>query len=393
MNRIFLSRLRWASLVLLGTAALADTASAQGRAEFDVEVSTGFNSNIFLLSPTREQDLSAGSGGNFINGRFTDMESASDFLTTVSTELTLNARGLRGHRLRIVPAFTYVSYALNKGRREWEASLSLRQNLGHEGWLRVRGRFTPSNFRKNYLVDAVDSDGNGTISSSERVYRPGRVRKASADLELRYRLAESTGRNPFGLFLRLGGGYLSRSYAAPFSARDRRGATARVSLDFELAGRTGLDLDYHFASLSATPTAQVLLIDEDKLGRDLNGNGQLTDQDIRTLASVDYSRTEHTMGATLHFDASRRVKIDLGYRARVRRFSSAEPLDVSHNGRSDLQHRVKAELGFRVAPGVHLTFGGAFGTQTVNRELDLAATGDIADYSANTASVGLRFSR
>ncbi len=348
-NRTFFCRLRWASLILVGTAALADTASAQGRAEFDVEVSTAFGSNVFLLSPDRKLDLSSGSGENFIDGRFTDMESAGDLLTTVRTELTLNMRSRGGHRLRLVPALEFVHFAENKARRDWEASLSLKHNLGHEGWVQVRGRFTPSTFRRNYLVDAVDSNGNGTISRTERVYRAGSVQKTSGDLELQYRLAKSTRRSPFGLFLRLGGGYLSRIYDAPFSGRNRSGPTAKASLDFELTGRIALDLGYDFASLFATPTQQVLLIDEDKLGRDLNENGRLTDQNIRTLASVDYSRSEHAMGAEIHVDASSRVKIDFGYQARVRSFSSVEPLDIFHNGRSDLRHRVKAELSFLVA--------------------------------------------
>ena len=99
------------------------------------------------------------------------------------------------------------------------------------------------------------------------------------------------------------------------------------------------------------------------------------------------------MGITVHLDASRRVKIDVGYRVRVRSFSSVEPLDVAHNGRSDRRHGVKAELDLRIARGVHATFLGVYTTQRLNRELDLAATGDIAAYSASVASVGLRFSR
>ena len=393
MNRPSRSRFRWASLLVVATATVASSASAQDRAEFDVELSTGFNSNVFLLSQDLKLDLADGTEGDFINGRFTDMESAGDLLTTVRAALTLNGRGLGGHRLRIVPALEYVYFAENKARREWEASLSLKHNVGHEGWVRARGRLTPRNFRRNYLVDAVDANGNGRISRRERVYAAGSVQKASGDLELRYRLAKSTRLHPFGLFLRVGGGYLSRSYDAPFLARDRNGPTATASLDFQLAEHIGLDLDYDFASLSATPTEQVLLLDEDMLGRDLNDNGRLTDQNIRSLAVVDYSRTEHTMGATLHVDACRRVDVAVEYRARVRSFSSAEPLDIAHNGRTERRHRVKVEFDVRVLSGFHAIVEGAYGTQTLHRELDLVATGDIADYVTNRVSVGLKFSR
>ena len=118
MNRPSRSRFRWASLLVVATATVASSASAQDRAEFDVELSTGFNSNVFLLSQDLKLDLADGTEGDFINGRFTDMESAGDLLTTVRAALTLNGRGLGGHRLRIVPALEYVYFAENKARRE-----------------------------------------------------------------------------------------------------------------------------------------------------------------------------------------------------------------------------------------------------------------------------------
>ena len=84
---------------------------------------------------------------------------------------------------------------------------------------------------------------------------------------------------------------------------------------------------------------------------------------------------------------------EVSYQARLRGFGSTEPLDVAKNGRRDRRHRIMSEFQFRLTRGVHATVVGAYATQTLNRELDLAATGDVADYSASMTSVSLRLSR
>ncbi|MFQ5745868.1 MAG: hypothetical protein ACE5HF_01445 [Gemmatimonadota bacterium] len=358
-------------------------------AKFGVEAE--YNDNVFLLSPLRKADLAAPTSGAVASGRFTDMESTDDLITTASAAVGFRGPGLLGRRLQIVPSVSYEYFAQNQERRHVAGAITIRQSLPNGARLQLTGKWKPSYFAKNYLVDAVDADGSGSISSSERVYARGTYDKGGVWLDYRFPLVSSTKRQPFGARLEIGGGYERRTYDAPFAGRDRDGPTVRASLPLSLTKRLGLEIGYSFASPSTAPSQEILLLDERSFGVDLNGNGVATDSLARASTLVDRSRQEHVLGAALSVGLGRRVELAVDYGVRWRRYSSKEAFDVTHTGRRDLRHRARVELDARLAHGLALELKASYADQNSNRPGDPGSTGEIDDYTRRGASLGLSY--
>jgi len=352
-------------------------------------VAAQYDDNVFYLSPTRKSDVSAPSGGQLISGRYNDMKSATDVLTTMSAGFTLKGPGLMGKTSVLTPEVSYDLYTQNTARSNVSLGLSLQQELWSDGRLRLQGRLTPSYFARNYMADAVDQDSNGSISEAERVYATGEYREGELGADYRLPLAKATRSHPFGAVLQLGGGYYSRSYGAPLTGRDLHGPTTSAKLLFDLGHRVDLDLGYDFASVGAPPSDQVLLLNEPDYGQDLNGNGTATDLNARVLTMVDRSRKEHNLGASLRFGPSQGMDVKLGYEYRWRRYTSNEPLDGVNSGRVDKRHQISADLRFRLMKDLRLRLGGAHSTQKLNRAGDTA--GEIDDYTRSLGRLGLSY--
>ena len=356
-----------------------------------LRVDVGFDDNVFLLGPTKKDNVATPSAAEVTSGRYANMESANDVLTTLSTSVALKGPGLLGKSSEFSPALDYELYTRNTERSNVRLGLSLQQELWADSRLRVQGRLTPSYFAKNYLADAVDRDANGSISDDERVYSSGEYRETELGADYRFPLAKSSRKHPVGVALQLGGGYYGRSYKAPFPGRDLNGPTAGAKVLVDLGRRVSIDLGYGFASLSATTTNQVLLLDEAGFGQDFNANGTATDANVRTLTRVDRSRREQSLGASLSLDLSKATDLALGYEHRWRRYSSKEPLDVSNNGRRDARNQVSADFRARFGKHLRLQLGATHSSQNLNRTGDPGSTGEVDDYSRNQGSLGLSY--
>lgn len=356
-----------------------------------LRVDVGFDDNVFLLQTSKKDNVAAPSAADVTSGRYAGMESANDVLTTLSTAVALKGPGLLGKTSVVSPAVDYELYTRNSERSNVRLGLSLEQELWAESRLRLQGRLTPSYFAKNYLADAVDGDGNGSVSDAERVYAGGEYRESELGAGYRFPLARSSRKRPFGAELQLDGGYYGRTYDAPFTGRDLKGPTAGAKLLLDLGRRVSLALAYDFASLSATPMAQVQLLDEIEFGQDFNGNGTATDVDARALTMVDRSRREQSLGTALSLDLSRAADLALGYEHRWRRYTSEQPLDVSNNGRRDTRNQASARLRLKLAKDLRLRLGGIRSVQSLNRAGDPGSTGEIDDYTRYQGSLGLSY--
>ena len=356
-----------------------------------LRVDVGYDDNVFLLATNKKDNVEAPSAAEVTSGRYAKMESATDLMTTLSTAVALKGPGLLGKSLVLSPAVDYDLYTRNSERSNVRLGLSLQQELWADSRLRLQGRLTPSYFAKNYLADAVDRDGNGSVSDDERVYAGGEYRESELAADYRFPLAKSSRKRPFGAALQLDGGYYGRTYEAPFTGRDLKGPTAGAKLLLDFGRRISFDLAYDFASLSATPTDQVLLLDEPEFGQDFNGNGTVTDLDARALTKVDRSRREHSLGASLRLDLSKATDFALGYEHRWRRYTSEEPLDVSNSGRRDARSQVSANFRVRLAKDLRLRIGGVRSAQNLNRAGDPGSTGEIDDYTRYQGSLGLSY--
>ncbi|MFN2566087.1 MAG: hypothetical protein ABR499_13910 [Gemmatimonadaceae bacterium] len=352
---------------------------------------TEFDNNVYLLSPGKRDDVGAPSTADEASGRYTGMKSASDVITTARGALVIKGAGIGGQPLQITPAAAYEFYAINAERRNTTLRLSVEQELPRGSRAEFRARMTPSYFKRNYLADAVDANGDGSIAPAERVYAPAIYRETGLSAAYRFRLDKSTKKSPFGAKLEFTAGYYGRVYDAPFAARDMSGPTARASLFLDLTRRMALDLDYGFESLSASPAREVMLLDEVDFGRDFNGNGSSNDVSARANELADHSRREHSLGGTMRFDLPHRATLAVAYAHVRRRNTSTEAYDVSNNGRRTSRNDFGAELGVRLTRDVRLTAAAETTGQSLNRTSDVAGTVDETDYKRHRAKLRLSY--
>lgn len=384
------------SLMLLAVLALAPGTRIQaqqrswtGTARASADV--GYDDNPFLLKRGRKRDLEQGSAADATSGRFTDMESATDFVPRPTLELGLEGSGLGGRSLDLTAELAYEANLENARRRHAELDFTVAQALRRDGRLRLDVEWRPAYFHKNYLRDAVDVSGDGNITPEERRYEAGTSHEVEVWGAYRHRLVNGTRERPLELRAELELGYARESYDAPFAGRGRRGPGAGLDLSLDLDRRWTVGLDYRYRSLAADVTPEVLLLDETAFGTDFNGNGNASDIAARALVDVDRSRAEHAVTLTVAGELGPAAVLEVGYEYRRRVFGSDQPYDVLNRDRVDGRNEMSADLDVRLASGFHVMIGARHLGQTTNRAGDPGSTGDETDYTRNVLSAGLRY--
>lgn len=354
-----------------------------------VSTETEFNDNVFLLEASKRDDLGTPSSDALASGRYAGMEHASDFVTTVRAAMTAQRRGIGGRRLEVTPQLGYELYAMNADRRNATLSLEVEQTMRRDGRARFQAQFTPSYFGRNYLAEAVDANADGSIAPAERVYAAGRYQEMELGLDYRFRLNKASKKSPFGAMLQLEGGYHHRAYEAPFAGRDIGGPIGGATLLLDLTPRVSLDASFELAMMHASPRPEVVLRDEPDFGRDFNGNGTVDDLEARAVEMVDRSRNERTVGLDARIEMTPELALQIGVRHRTRSYTSREEFDIANNGRTSQRNEVEASLRRELTDRVRLVAGVAVASQTQNRENDLGAAGDEADYRSVRMRLGL----
>ncbi|MDH5643460.1 MAG: hypothetical protein OEY63_04585 [Gemmatimonadota bacterium] len=342
-----------------------------------------FDSNIFLLGRSASKTLS---NGTLSGGRFDSMSSPGDIAGTFFAELDFKTNGIGGKNIHILPSIEVYRPTNNAARRNIELGLDLEQNLPKDGRFRIRSRLTPEYFSKNYLVGATDSNGDGMIQPTETSYSPGNVSNNSFGADLRLRLAKSRRSSPFGAFVTFGAGYASKNYGAPFQERNRTGITAELDLDFELRDGVELDFGYEFESQNSSPWQQVLVLDEPKVGSDLNGDGDSQDLDVRHVAQIDRSRNVHSFKVVFEQGNFR-----IGGARRIRSYTTQDAADFGHNGRRDTRTVIETAMTVRTGGTMRINLNAGWERQTNNKPLELGSVGESNDYSKIYAGVQLEF--
>ena len=356
-----------------------------------VEGGFEYDDNPFLLNTDKQAKLESPSAGDRTSGRFEDMESVSDQIVIPALVLGAKGPGLGGRTLEIRGNFAYEYNLQNTRRKHADLGLMLQHSISRAGRVRFDAGWQTSAFSKNYLADAVDLNGDGNIASGERRYDAALQRQIDLSLGYKHRLLTPTKRRRFGLAAELAATYGDKRYDAPFSGRTLTGPGGAVALAAEFGRRWTLGVNYSYAKLEADRTREVLILDETDFGQDLNGNGNATNTNARTVQAVDRSRREQHIGATLEGALGKRITATLGYDRRTRSFTSGEPFDVADNGRDDKLNEFAAALTFGLGRAMELEIGGKHLKQSTNRAGDPASTGEVDDYARNIASTALRY--
>jgi hypothetical protein len=347
-----------------------------------LRIAEEFDDNPFLLSDARKAGLDAPSASSLTSGRYASMAGASDYITTIRGALNSEGPGILGRKLSLGADARYEYYQQNAKRRNMFYNLRAVQALGHGAHIAARAALQPKYFFRNYLADAVDVNGDGSIQAAERLYAAGTYSDQEYTGELRQRLVKSTDDHPFGAELTLEAGHKTRTYQQPFQTRGYRGPFAGVSGQMDLTPRFGVEGEYRRSSLSATPGSAVLILNEPDFNQDFNGNGRTTDLLVRSVQTVDFSRIEQDMAARFRVRSTNTVETTLSYGLRLRNFESKQPYDIYNNTRRDRRDRLGLDVAYRFSSQMSVRFGANGEVQKLTNTLRPTATiDDATDYT------------
>jgi hypothetical protein len=349
-----------------------------------------FDSNPFLLNNEQLARVDAPRRADSVSGRYRDMESASDLRLIGRIAVVANRKAPNGRTLRLQPWLELDRYSRNAERQQTAFGVEITQELRHQGSFSVAAAVTPSYFARNYLADAVDLNGNGRIAASERRYARGEYAERSIDIDYERRLRKASKADPLAAWLQLGLGYRDRPSAAPFDGRSLNGPTAALGLRFKHRNDVEADTRYEVQLLGSPVSQQIVLLDESAFNTDFNRNGSVADANVRSVQTVDRSRTSHSVRQRLRVPLSDVTALHAELGLRIRQFGSNEPFDVANNGRRDQRLRLGAHLTHRLSDALRLEVGARYDGQRLNRRTDLGAEGAVDDFTRTQAWLGMR---
>ena len=328
-----------------------------------------FDDNPFLLSDARKAGVSAPSASSISSGRYTSMADASDYITSMRGALNGEGPGILGRKLTLGADARYEYYQRNARRRNMFYTMRISQALGHGSHLGARAELQPKYFFRNFLADAVDLNGDGTIQSAERIYAAATYSDQEFTGEFRQRLVKSTDDHPFGAQLTVEAGHKTRTYQQPFQTRGYGGPFAGVIAALDLTSSAGLEAEYRRSALRATPGTTVLILNEPDFNQDFNGNGTTTDLRVRSVQMLDVSRIQQDMTARFRARPTDAVETTLSYGLRLRNFESKQPYDVYNNTRHDRRDRLGIDMAYRLSPRMFVHFGARGDIQKLTKTL------------------------
>lgn len=368
--------------------ALADS-SGDGdwkwRAALEIEAET--TNNAFNLDRTSKSRLRRRELVNVTNGRLRDMESVNDYILVPEIEIGARRRNELGE-FSIRGFLAYETYTQNSVKSHFDLGLSVRQTLPGHSSVEVAARFKPDQFKKNYLLGTV---GTGSISSSERIYRPGEFDETRFSVDYERRLAKwkSGDGDSNRLLGRVGILYKDRSFDN-FGNRDLETWGLELAATVELGPRLSVGLEYGYAMVDANGGAEIVLLDESTVGLDLTGDLDQNDNNVRTSTAVDRSRDVHSLALDVKFDVTRKLRLSVGYEYEIRDYDSNKPLDLAYRDREDDAQTASVRLRWAFADSWSLALHAENQSVDSNRDASIL---DDEDASKHRNTVGLKLRR
>jgi hypothetical protein len=350
------------------------------------EVESAYSSNVFNLSTSQQDALEANSADDQLSGRYTDMEDVADIIISPAIDLRLKSKALSGKDLNIDAGFTYNQYMLNTEKSYPEIDFEVEQELGKGSAIGFEFAYKFDVFKKNYLSDAVDGDASLNITPDERVYSAGIYNSYEWDVVYKHRLLKNKNGASNSNVKKVTGsvliGMANKSYDSPFTHKDSDTLRIGAGVDIELKEKTDIKISYLYESVDVPVASEVLIRDEDDFGVILNGDADATDQDVRTVQSVDRSRTNHSLEVKADKKLNKDWTGELSYALRFQDYSSNETYDVTRNGRTDTRHTFGAGLKTKYSKKISLDLNWKYVTETAKRS-GLADIGETEDKPYN----------
>jgi hypothetical protein len=314
-----------------------------------------YDDNVFALSPGQKHEIGTDAG------RYADMNAAYDIANTVRVRSEFRSPGKASRRLDVGAEARLELYTMSRRQTVVRLRLSAEQNLSKRDAVSARVSFTPSEFRRNYLI--------GTFGDGEAEYGAGVRRTIDGRLGYERTLLDGKGVPQIVVGLRLLGAQRS---VRGFPWRDRREVGLELDTDLRL-GALGLDLRAERSRTFHDGAAEPVWIDDTVTSMELNR---------------DFAAT--TLGTETTLRLSRSARAGVTFQYRVREFQAALADDPVYGDRQDRRYTYGVELLLRLAPSIDLRLGGDYRRQLAFRP-GRGDTGDEAQYSRRSAFLQLEY--
>jgi hypothetical protein len=348
-----------------------------------VEAKAWYDTNTFLLSDRQKTRLQSANPDDQISGRFTEMNSVSDYVFRPSAQFLAEGPGIAGRKMLLEAGAHYDLYALNPRRRHFSLDFAVEQSTSRNGRMRVKFEYMPSYFYRNYLADATNS--TSSVLPSERVYKPDVYSEWDITADYRYRLGD-------GKVALLGrAGYLQRHDRAPFVGHDRNAPHFGGGVNFDLTPWWRVDGNYDFVLVDSPHVQEVMILNEPDFNVDFNNDGNTSDMSIRTVQFVDRRHHEQFFRASTKLGIREKSYLDIGYERRHRNFLSKEPFDIFHNGRTDNRDTMHIAFVSHFGQSLQFTTGYNYSFENSNLPSDPGVTGEVNNYNRGVGYAGLSY--
>ena len=318
-----------------------------------IETELEYNDNVFRLSESQKSRMAEDDQRDAISGRFDDMRSQGDFIITPKIEINSRAFNFLRNKFWIILEFQYNVFINNSKKRYPEGKLELWQSIGENGHIILESVLILNFFRKNYFSGTNALTGNTSISRAERIYSPAVYNKSETRLAYRHRLTKIdktqkgwfTG---FGISIQPLLGIGVRRYKSPFGNRNRNVILGGLEFLFQLGQKIGFDTGCRYEMVKSPDKGELILLDESLKGfnRDLNNDGKLGENAL-VFTTIHRSRNQLILDLELEIDFIKNWQAFADYRLRLLSYNSPNILDVDHNQRQEIQHRISVGITWR----------------------------------------------
>ena len=363
-----------------------DTVKDNWETRWGVIMELDWNDNVYKLSDSQQNRMNLNNPGDDVSGRFKDLENISDVILSIAPELEVRTKdGLFGRSLSLSGIIDYQHYISNTKKSHVNLGLSIRQKISKKGKIIFQADYTPSYFKKNYLLDAIDS--TGSVSSSERIYYEGVYNELEFLLSYKHLFNKWIIDVESDLFV----GYRSRNYNSQFPGRSQDAFGGGLALEIVPAKWWYINLGYYFESVQSPITKEVMILDEPDYQIDFNNDRDFADNNRRTEQTVNRSNYSNTFELGLTFKPLKRLGLHAGFELLFKDYISQESIDPNFKDRNDTRSKIRLGCDYQILKKLFLTLEYKNVTQQTDRPEDPESVGEETDYITNIVKAGVQW--
>lgn len=310
------------------------------------EISVEYLDNVFSLGESQKATMRENDARDQASGRYRNMDSISDYILTPHLGINFSIDNPVGGELTIKPWLKYNHYHHNEKSSYPEAGIELEQSIMKNGSLRLEGKLLEGYFKKNYISSFYDINANNNITKDERKYTGAHYDEYEGLIAYDHRVMKKKD-NTLGITLNIMpfARYGVRKYNAEFENRDRKVSLGGMEFKFDLKSKVSLNVTYKYERVDCPDGNELVLVNEEGLGYDINGDGEL-DRNAALFTNINRSSKRHSLELEPSIKLGKKWFLYAGYELRKTLYKSDNQLDLEHYGQSKYRREFKAGIEY-----------------------------------------------